>query len=405
MLFFLPQLLIAFLALASIRVYTELLSPVGVGQVMLLLSFLALVQVIFTSSLEQSIFYIVSKKGSAGLLEKFVKSIGFLKVASAAVVVTVAVLLFSLISKEAMGGDAFLVAGGAITVCGLVCDTYRSVLMTIANVERRHRIYHALISADAIIAFGASAAILSIQPTIGGFLLSYGLARSISYLLTSATIRTASAPISAEGVLTAREITYGSLPFALMGILGWCTAHLDRFVVASSIGTADAGHYAVASSLVGRPYSVLTSALTVKYKPALFAKTDSVPVKASSAFRLWCCTATLLATCGIVCFAVLAESRGIEVLVGPIAPMVSDLLIIFAIAFTLTTLTHPIENAYLSYGRSKYLLSIQLAYLPLSLFLLGSFCFIWGTTGAVWARILSEGIKLPILFLLLKENR
>lgn len=403
MLFFFPQLLIAFLALATIRVYTELLSPVTLGQVMLTLSLLALAQTLVISSVAQSVFYIASKKGSAVFLAKFARSIALLR--SAAVALVAGALLLVLPSVETENGPAFLAVTMLVTASGLALDSYRSALLTIVNVDRRNGVYSALLTADAILAFAVSLAILSIRPTTTGFLLAYGVARGLSYLLASVAVRTGSPPVADEAPPNLREILGGSLPLSLMGILGWCTAHLDRFVVASAGGTVSAGHYAVASSLVARPYGVLTSALTVKYKPALFRQDSSLPLRAAPALRRWCAAAMGLGLVGVLCFGVVAGTRAIEVLVGPMAPMVSDLLLIFAVAFTLTTLTHPIENAYLSYGRSRYLLSIQVAYLPFYLTLLGVLSFLWGTTGAAWARILSEGLKLPILTFLLPENR
>lgn len=370
MLFFLPQLLIASLALALIRIYTEFLDPLAVGQVMLLLSSLALVQSFFASALAQSVFYFASKQGGSLLLVKFAKSINVLR-AAAAVVVASAVLVVLLPAKLNLEIPLFMV-GGILAAFGLVFDVYRSALITIVNAEGRYGTYNALISADAILAFGASAAVLSMQPTVSGFLLSYGLARGFSYLLTSTAVGRSAQTVGADTPPAVQEIIRGSLPFSFMGILGWCTSHLDRFIVAFTVGTVSAGHYAVAGSLVARPYGVLTSALTVRHKPDLFKLENSINAIASNAFLRWIGTAAALAITGIACFFVVANTRAIELLVGPMAPMISDLLILFSLAFTLTTLTHPIENTYLSYGRSKNLLWIQIAYLPITLALLGS---------------------------------
>lgn len=400
--FFISQILTALLALASIRIYTEFLNPVALGQVMLVLSVLALMQSVLSSSVSQFVFYVASKNGSAAILGQFAKSIMALRVAAGAIVVTV--VFFALLTTE-MEKWGLLAAGGFVAACGLVFDIYRSALTVISNVEERNVVYSVLISADAILAFGTLCVILSIEPTISGFLLSFGLARGLSYLLTSTVISISVAPISSEVRLFAQDIIRGALPFSMMGILGWCTANLDRFVVASTGGIVNAGHYAVASSLVARPYGILTSALTVKYKPALFKEEASLSFRSSSPFRRWCGAAVLLGLAGIACFAMVAGTTAIQFVVGPIAPTVTSLLILFAVAFTLTTVTHPIENSYLSYGRSKYLLSIQLGYLPLSLCILGSFCFFWGATGAAWARVISEGLKLPVLLLLAPKNK
>jgi O-antigen/teichoic acid export membrane protein len=67
-------------------------------------------------------------------------------------------------------------------------------------------------------------------------------------------------------VLTKKEIVKQMKPIMMMGILGWISGFADRYIIAGALNVIQTGYYSVSTGLVGRPYNVISGALTVYFK-------------------------------------------------------------------------------------------------------------------------------------------
>ena len=191
-------------------------------------------------------------------------------------------------------------------------------------------------------------------------------------------------------------------PVMAMAPLGWVSAFLDRFIIASMLGTASTGTYVAATSLVGRPYALTTSVLTSYFRPQLFMAVGD-EARRDRVTRLWLLSATGIGLLGAAGLMALGDIITRFMLAEPFRPGAVGLMVGVALAQTLSITTHGLDNTLLALGQSAALLKIQsvLSVLTLAAIPIG---VAWdGAFGAVAARCFAEAVKLAGTWILTRH--
>lgn len=388
----LPQIIAALAALGALRIYTEWLDPRQLGFVMLALSGIGLAQILVSSAGAQSVFYFASHYSTGAVYRLFGGALRLTALlASGVLAVSMALMLFGPAGTDA----GFLLAAGLCGL-GLVADLFRAGLQSLLNFAKLRGRFGILLVFDsaamplfALLAFANHAG-------LQGFLLAVAASRSAGFLLSHALSHSLTADEgSTEAVPVWRDVLQYALPFSLMGLVGWSTSSLDRFVLAYAAGPAIAGVYALAGSLVARPYNIATAALTVHFRPELFsgAKRDGL----REPFWAWVRFAVLTGAIGSVLFVLTGPLIAQILVASNYAAEVIPLLLAFSLAYGCTLIAHACENRFLARGENRRLLRFQIAYLPVPLILLLALTQGWGVQGAVAARVLSETLRIAVM--------
>lgn len=397
---FLPQFFTAILALGTIRIYTELLNPIQLGETMLLLGILAFIDALVFSAINQTVFYFISKKEKK--LNIFYIVVKYSKVLKYFYLLT---LIFSILLFEFNNTSLFYIFIILLIILYFLISPLKGSLLAILNFSEKRKSYALQLILESLITIIIVSVLLFYfkgwEYVLLGVLISKLIMTQVSlYILKEFLIRNLSDfsnIVDIKKELLGYFIYYKSI--GVMGVIGWISAFADRFIIASSLGVVASGYYSIASGLVSRPYNILTATFTVHYRPTFYNSLNNNDIQLfNSTQKKWFLGVTvsgLLGIClfyflgGIVCDILLAEGYRAQI---------QDILWILSISLTITILTHVFENKFLASGLSEKLMKIQL-YLsptPLILIFLGGFYF--GIIGAIYGRIISDCLKLIVTY-------
>lgn len=388
----LPQVIAALASLGALRIYTEWLDPRQFGFVMLALSGIGLVQILVSSAGAQSVFYFASRYGTGAVYRLFG---GALRLAALLASGTLAVSIAQMLLGSSGTDAGFFLAAGLCGL-GLATDFFRAGLQSLLNVAKlRGRFGVLLVFDSAAMPFFALLAFAN-HAGLQGFLLAVAASRSAGLLLSRALSRNLTDDESITDIAPAwRDVLQYAFPFSLMGLVGWSTSSLDRFVLAYAAGPAIAGVYALAGSLVARPYSIATAALSVHFRPELFSGATREDL--NEPFWAWVRFAVLTGATGSFLFLLTGPLIAQLLVASNYIAEVIPLLLAFSLAYGCTLIVHACENRFLARGENRCLLLLQLAYLPVPLILLLILTQSWDVKGAVAARVLSEILRIAVI--------
>lgn len=391
---FAPQLLVAAVSLGMLRVYTELLEPKQLGLVMLTLSSASLAQMLISAAGAQTAFYYASRYGCGAVVHQFGGQLRF----ATAIAVVLCCASAILATNTFQDSTATYILGFVLFLGIIIVDFYRAGLQSLINLNERRVQFGALLVIDSVATLVFSSGAFLFNPNPVGLLFALGVSKSIG-LLASAyfvqDLRDSACPEDAP-ISLGKMFRY-SIPFSLMGLLGWSTANLDRFVVAYTAGPAVAGIYALAGSIVARPYGIVTAALTVHHRPKLFQSATSNSCGFRSTFVAWAVSAVAIGALGSVLFFLFGDAIVNLLISNDYTAQVANVVVTFSVAFGLTLVAHAFENRYLARGENKRLLSIQVVYVPISVIVLFFFTMQRGFEGAVEARVISELLRVVVM--------
>ncbi len=440
------QLLVAMIALGTIRIYSELLNKEQLGEAMLCLGGVALLDAMFMAAVNQTVFFFCNQEHGEACVRYYLVRFGWRVLILATVLLLPVAWVewrlayclqalalwterwggvfawhapfgFDVYAGKAFGagsawafrpGEMALFLIGALKLPLLIAaylsvETSRTALMAVLNAKDLRAAHSRQIVADALLTLGWTVLLLSWRPDWAGLLLGVVAARMCSWLLAWPQYIKACAGSGPPALEPARRNEFPALfgrhlqPFIGLGVVGWCAAFFDRYVVAWFAGVGNAGIYTLAYGLAGRPYNVVDMALTTHFRPQLFqcaAQAETRRVRGLS--RQWLLAALAVGAGGWAAMIPLAPVLAQALLAADYRDSVAPLLPLFCALSTLILLTHAFDNAVLAFGGARRLLLIQIAVLPLILLCLGLAASRLGLSGAAYGRLAAECLRLVL---------
>ena len=393
------QVVTGILTIVIYRYYTDVLSPEELGKSMLLLGVLALFDALVSSSINQTIFFEASKE------EEFVK-ISYLLKFYINKILKLSVFLITLIFILRFYFNVFPV----IIIIALVCtylinEPIKSSALSMLNLKSSRRAYGFQIVLDATSNFILIYILLDIESSWINLIIAIITSRVISTLISSIILTKVFSHIVIKknnlSSINFKDYFKRVKPIIFMGLIGWINNFIDRFILASSIGLSSSGIYSLSSGLVGKPYNVLTSGLTVHYKPSLFSFFSlQNKLEYKRVIFKWIISSIVLSLLTIVFF-FFFDQKLLEYLVSEIyRNQILELIFYFCIAYTFVIISHSLDNIFLSRGLTKELLKIQVYLVPFGISLIFFGGYNYGLKGAVIAKLFMEFGK--CLFMLFK---
>lgn len=398
------QIIVGLTALLSIRIYTEMLSPVEFGTTMLVLGVVALFDSFSVMALNQTL---LSRCGPHSESEKRRQiSIGlswaYLKwaVPSGA--------LLALLGSAVMIGLGYQKIWAiipALIILYIVAETSKASLINLIVIERRYGHYSAWIVGEGVfVLIGTVSALHMWHADAIGFLAGYVLSRLIStsffiVALSPTHLRMVDLDQTHEEIRSA--LTYG-IPVAFMGPLGWISTYLDRYILGGLLGVAATGVYVAVTGLVGRPYAMVTAVLSNYFRPFYF-QSSLTHEGAQGCLRIlfnWVRASLLIGLTGTLAVALLGDWIANIMLAEAFREGAPLLMVLFALSHTLSNTTHAADNAILALRGSRQLLRVQIILSFGSLSLIPAGIILGGVVGGLIGRCLAEAVKLSVVMLL-----
>ncbi len=394
---FLPQVIGAILALITFRMYSELLTPIQLGEAMLALGGIALFDAIFSSSVNQVVFYYGSNKNFKYKVFSFLKNYKRFTTVIGLMIILLIIIVSFLDLYNFYGMLVLILLGYA------VIEPSRSSLFSLLNLSGTRKIYGLQVILDAIFNFTLIFLALYFKPNWVFLLVGILTSRYFSLVTNSLFLRSSfdlSENLNEKNiVLDKKEVLKQIQPVMLMGIIGWLSGFADRYIIAGSIGVSGAGYYSLATGLVGRPYNVTTSALTVHFRPDLYKfNSENEYGKFQDIAKNWLKYALIIGVVGIVLFAILGGPLVDVLLAKEYRTEIENILYVIAGAYCFTIMTHAIDNKFLAKGLGVNLFKLQLILTPFPFVFIVIGALYNGVEGAVIGKLIAEIFKFLIMF-------
>jgi O-antigen/teichoic acid export membrane protein len=372
------------------------MTPNHLGEAMLALGGMALLDALISSSINQVVFYFGSKDNlKVKVFEKLVMLRKYALLLGGGLIFFVLVLL--LIFPAIKNIKCFFVI--IVLLCYVVIEPSRSSLCSFLNVNASRSRYGVQVTIDAILAFIITFLALLYEPHWVFLILGMLSARFLSILMNSwlLTKPIKNLPKLADNnIQIAKKDVYKHIqPIMLMGILGWITGYADRYIIAGVLSIVQTGYYSIATGLVGKPYIVLGSAYTAYFKPSLFTAYSTNDRKSIDRnVFLWLFAALIIGIIGTILFVFLGDFVVKLLLSVEYRGRIENILWILALGLTFSIATQALDNKFLAAGRGNKLLFIHIWFLPISLLMVGIGAYYQGMSGAVYGKLFSMVIRL-----------
>lgn len=416
---FIQQLVTGFVAIASIRLYTEIMTPLEFSLSMLYFGALVLSDGIFVSSNNQLLAYFLSKYNSikeqtyiADFLSVFTSKISFFIYS-----VSLFIVVFLIYVLEFKSDFLLLFF---LSFLYVLLGIYKSNVTLPYNVRQDHRSFSNYMIIESLVVFVivflglllAKQLMLSIPITL---IVLMVLARVIVLLIVlflsnkkhKYIDEKKAEKIDMENIIkpSKKEILWYVLPFSLMGIIGWLGVYLDRYVLSIISDISGIATYIACVSLMLRPYNILSAILTNYFRPKLFkARQESKLLEWKKCFLQWVVISLIFGSLACLLFYLLNSFIVSILLSEEYRSGTLELMTILSIGFCFLLINHAVDNFYFSNGSSKGLLLPQLmsiAVLVVGLIILSSQ---YGVIGAAIARALSDFSKLFITVFVIRHS-
>ncbi len=394
---FLSQIIGALIALTTIRMYTDLLSPEQLGAAMLALGTIALLDGVFSSSINQVIFYYGSKQNLKSYL--YLILLKYKKISifyGGALIFLIVLLIF--ISPKIIAHTWIAIL--LLVICYVVIEPSRSSLFSFLNVISDRKKYGLQVVIDSVLTLVMTFCLLSYTPNWIFLILGILAARFIAlftndYLLKTSWVKEEQPTLDNKSNLIKRDEIFRHMkPIMLMGGIGWVSSFADRFIIAAMLNIRDTGYYSIATGLVNKPYTIASDSFTAYFRPLLYkAFANQNLNKFKKTLTYWLLSAAPVGIAGMILFYILKEPIVNLLLAEQYRGRIEEILWILAAAMTLTILTHSIDNIFLARGQGNKLYKLQLFLLPVHLIVIGLGAFYFGVIGAVCGKFTSELIK------------
>lgn len=393
-----PNAIQAIAALASIRIYSEVLKPEVLGALMLFTGIITLGEACTSAAITQTIFYystnprnrrwVFDRLANTKKLRNFLAAMGAL------------VLLWGLYKNTPL---TTIIAMTFALPAYLFIESSRSAANALIQLELSKSHWAKNIVADSILTLGLTAAALTQAPTETAYALGLVASKLLASHLSIRTLiknaenlasrdERASTTQQPEPIPSKQQVYSHLRPIAAMGVVGWASSFLDRYVVAAALGPAMTAQYSISTGIVNRPFTVVTGSLTNHFRPALF-HANITHEERSQIISSWLKLAASIGIGATVAAWVFSGIITDILLATDYRATVQKLLPIVAASAAFNIATHALDNWFLAKGNNGVLLRIQIVTIPVQLVIIVTGGLAYGITGAALGRLASEILK------------
>lgn len=401
----LVQIFAALVALALIRAYTEYLDPTQVGLLMLILGGVGLFDQMFSAALSQSVFYFATKEGLEGHIKKLHNPKIQRNITGISLLcVLIGLLYFS--KKNTIGSFPWEII--SLAPIYVISELRRSVNVTLLSTLESKKKYSQFIIAEALLNLIFIAGLLSLNPIVESALIGLTLAKTMSMLIaTKLAEKSNKIAVCNEKTKNYKaSIADHIKPFVIMGAVGWVSSSADKYIIGWSLNLQEAGIYAITLGLIARPYGLLTAALTLHYRPLIYASSENINshLRSEKIIREWVVAALLIGILGAATLYVFKIPIFGILLSSGFVTQATFLVIPATMLFTIINISHVFDNYLLSKNRAKDLTIVQIASMPLMIGCVAAGAYFDGAIGAAWGRVVSEMIRLGSVIFISKNR-
>lgn len=394
------QVLVGALSFLGVRLYTELLNSSEFGTAMLLMGGIAFIDGLSGMAFNQTLLAQSSKISdrqsrysyAVGLF--FSYSNALLRVGAG---VGAAALTLALMDYLSLRWVIALV----LIFPYLVSECAKFAITSQLTIEKKYSKLSIWTSCEAFIGLLVSSTLLVLTTSDAiTFITSYFLARVISSAAgiwlfgEHGNVFKNYDKTSREKV---REALKYAAPVALMAPLGWVSAFLDRYVLGVMLGSGAVGSYVAATSLLSRPYALLSSFFSTYFRPKIYQQNDPICGGGMEGLKkivlIWACWALLLGCLGACLVSFFGDWISLAFLARAYREEAVQIMPLFAASLVFSIMTHAPDNALLAAGMSKPLLRLQVVMSILSLIAIPIGVALSGLLGGLYAKFGCEAAK------------
>ncbi len=396
---------VAAVGMVALRLYTELAPAAIFGKANLLLTMLPLGLQLFVAPFTNTQLRYHTEAQAHGTADAFTREALIWALRGAAGLAGLAFIACLLCGR--FGGPELGVAVAVTTAAWIFAMTFRNVLLSRLQAERRRLSYSALTMFEAIMLAALTTAALRITATVESFLLGQVLAVVSLVILAVLTHRrlfpAQSTPSEQPTQFRQKAFTYG-MPFAPLAVVGWLANLADRYVLGLQLGAAAVGQYVAPLSIASRAVILVNGALNDLFRPALFdAENRKQPASANKVFAFWIAVNISVGLAAVIVVAAAGELV-VDVLLGPnYRAGAVRIMLWIASGYSVYGVTQVLETRLLSLGRSAQLVA------PMAAGALANIAFSWllisrhGILGAAQASCMSFVVQGLVTALFLRS--
>lgn len=396
------QAALALAGIASLRIYTEIMTPADFARYAVIVAGTALLDSWFSAPLNQAAFYFRAQgmafretlRASAAPLPRFAP----IAISSAAVVG--GIFAISLLRSNP-------VATALLFLCYVSIEIARSIAVGACAAYEMRLTQACSIAAEPLATlFLTTTLYIHTRDVVLATLLALTISKTL--ILTFVLISHLQLFVrrAIPTTLVHNSILLYLFQIGAMGQIGWFFTFIDRFFLTALLPPAIAAPYVAGNSLISRPYSLLTSVLSTVFRPAIYKEASmqhntALVISTRRWFILVVAIGTaggcaLLAGYGFI--SAVALSRDYHATVGSYA---LQLILLSALSVT----AHPLEQNLLALKLQHPLIKLQ-AGLCFGYLLLGAPALIFfGLWGFIALRLLIEALRVSGCAVLLLSRR
>jgi len=404
------QVLLAFVAIAGVRVYTELLATTEFGYVMLALGGYTLLDGLVVMAFSQTLALYCSRQKEAEARRSlaaglYLACLRWWLMLSPVVVAGVAA--FCLLTGRG-GISAILLS--LSTCLYLAAETAKAAMTTLLNVDSEHARFSAWIVAEACVCFAAVTGALWFGPRDAAtFIHAYVIAKIATTVFFHHRFYGGRFFLSVDrSVLSAcraEALRYG-LPFSVMAVIGWLGSYVDRYILNFAAAPGTVGVYAAAAGTIGRPFAISGAILSNYFRPILFRLTSQDnAAQAQAVFRAWCAAAAFTGVMGMLGVHYLGPHLLPFLLARPYREGAVTIMLILSLGFSATIVCHALDNMIFAGGTSRSLVMPQVGSVVVGVVAVVILAGLHGAVGAAIGKVVGDVAKVLLTALLLAARR
>lgn len=262
----------AIAGLVSIRLFTELAPQSVFGAANLLIGMLTLGMHALLAPITQTQIRYHTAYNDKGEGDAYTWLIARLAAMSAAAIIALVAAVLLLWPEARAGAGVGLIAWLAAWVA---VSVWRNVLIGRVHAERHLKRYALWFSTEAVLLMICTAAILSIWPTVEGYVAGQVIGLTMPLVvfggIQSPTRNMLVLRNNDLSTRVTRQIVDYGLPFSGFMIMGWLANLSERYVLAGQLDTAAAGVYVAAFGIASRPATMVAGLLADVFRARIFS--------------------------------------------------------------------------------------------------------------------------------------
>lgn len=400
------QVVVAILNMIGIRIVTEFLSPVLLGEATLWLGIAILLKNIFVAPFlsYQIRFYPEYKSQNRGISFSSValKILLILVICSSVLFITST----SVLKMNNLIQINFLML--FLTVIYFSLDSIRSFGINIIQAERRQREFAIYSILEAVFTYSSVFVLLFYLPKAESYIFSYLI--SILFIIILMKI---SIPFKIKFCfkteenfkLLLNEAYKFAYPLIPVAILSWVMNLSNRYIIELIGNTADVGIFIASFSIASRPFIMLSGIATIFFRPILIELISSKEiVKSKYVFFSWLLTVTITGTLLMVFFIFGSKFIASVFLSDGYRSNARDFFILIGLGYFFLAIYQVLENFLFATKNNKIILRISI--IATLVFILSNFILIsiYSTFGAALSVSIGFFCYLVLGYIYIKDK-